>query len=353
MKQTNLNKERIKIYNDLGELVGNTDLELYQGETPNNNQIWIKKEFDNPFGSHYDRVYLSLFRHYEEQGKIKPGDKVLETTSGSAGVSFAGIGKILGYDCHVAIPAGGEKAREKAILEQLPDKDHLIFTDEERYISGFPDFVKEFLEENPDIVFLNHSMGAFDKNSESYSNNNITLGAMEQIYLEIPSEPQINYFMPAVGNGTTVLGIGKHFRSNKTYTNIIPFEHVKSGVLYDKVFPGVYEKLFNIKPGTLPRHNLPGTSFNGIDFPHIINSLDLNLNGVILVSDKETDDEYEEETGKTIMSKLPHWDINTSQYPEFGRTTNAGIAVALEASKLVKCNNILIIGYDKIDRYDN
>ena len=58
----------------------------------------MKRECDNPFGSHYDMVYLALYRHYEESGKIRPGDKVLETTSGAAGVSFAGIGKELGFN---------------------------------------------------------------------------------------------------------------------------------------------------------------------------------------------------------------------------------------------------------------
>jgi len=52
-------------------------------------------------------VYLALYRHYETSGDIFPGQNVFESTSGSAGISFAAIGRKLGYSCHVVIPAGG------------------------------------------------------------------------------------------------------------------------------------------------------------------------------------------------------------------------------------------------------
>ncbi len=106
---------------------------MYRGKIPNGNRIYLKMESENPFGSHYDRVYIALFRFYEKQRRISPGDKVLETTSGAAGVSFAGIGKILGYECVVALPAGGEKARENAIRQNLRDNAHLILTDASSY----------------------------------------------------------------------------------------------------------------------------------------------------------------------------------------------------------------------------
>ncbi len=167
-----MNEQRQKLYKELDKRIGKTPLVEYGGEVPNGDKIWIKRECDNPFGSHYDRVYLALFRHYEEQGRIKPGDEVFETTSGSAGVSFAGIGRVLGYNCTVAIPAAGEKARVQAIKEQGAE---IIFTDELRYIAGFPQFIKEFLREHPDYFFMNHSMGS------KGANNEVTLGALEEI----------------------------------------------------------------------------------------------------------------------------------------------------------------------------
>src|SRR3989338_6543230 len=289
-----MNEQRQKLYGDLDKRIGKTLLVEYNREIPNGNKIWIKRECDNPFGSHYDRVYLALFQHYEEQEKIIPGDRILETTSGSAGVSFAGIGKLLGYDCTVAIPAGGEKARVRAIEEQGAE---IIFTEERKYISGFPAFLKKFLAEHPQYFFLNHSMSARG------ANNEITLGALEEIAKEIASQ-EIDYFVSAVGNGSNVLGIG---RALPTTTKIIAFETVQSAVLYDLKFPGKYKEMFAIVPGTLPRHTLPGTSYQGIDFPHIRNAVP-HVHDVVLVSDHSLDNAYKEQTGRNATEQLPHWD---------------------------------------------
>lgn len=343
-----MNTQRGQLYRELQERIGKTPLVEYTGEIPNGNKVWIKRECDNPFGSHYDRVYLALFQHYEKQGKIKPGDKVLETTSGSAGVSFAGIGRILGYDCTIAIPAGGEKARVQAIREQDAE---IIFTDESRYIAGFPEFIKDFLREHPDYFFMNHSMG------KKGTNNEVTLGALEEIAKEITEEivskkinygsKKINYFVSAVGNGSNVLGIGRALPKS---TQIIAFETVQSAVLYDLKFPWKYEDEFGIVPGSLPRHSLPGTSYQGIDFPHIRNAVPL-VSNVILVSDAAMDRAYTARTGRRNTEQLPHWDA-IPQFSDVGRTTRAGIAVALSLTKWVLENNILIIGYDKAERYD-
>lgn len=340
-----MENQRQKIYENLEQTIGNTPLVQYKGKTPNGNTIWIKREFDNHFESHYDRAYLALFRHAEETGKIKPGDKVLETTSGTAGVSFGGIGRILGYNCYIALPAGGEKAREDAILKHLPDKDHLILTPAEDYVSGFPKFLKEFLTKNKDYYFLNHSMGPKGTNNET------TLSAFEEIGREIKAEIKADYFIPAIGNGSSLLGPA---RALKPETKVVPFETFQSAVAYDLVYPGKYESEFGIKPGTLSRHRLPGTSFQGINFPHIQNAVDGGfIDDVILVSDERMDKEYCSLTNKTNSTRLPHWDKKI-EYPEnFGRTTLAGINVALEVARKVSGKNLVVIAYDKIDRYDS
>lgn len=384
-------QNRHRLYNELESKIGNTPLTKFIGEVPNNNAIWIKRECDNPFGSHYDRVYLELFRHYEKTGKIKPGDKVLETTSGSAGVSFAGIGKLLGYDCYVAIPAGGERAREEAIKKQLPDENHLILTPAENYIGGFPAFLTRFLTENKDYFLLNHSMGPRDKETGRFTNNEVTLSALEKIADEAidffdRNKISINYFLPAVGNGSSVLGPGRVFQRwnqlmynilgtfmeegavyylprfdfgkevraiEDARTKIISFETFQSAVAFELLHPGEYERMFSIKPGTLARHRLPGTSYQGIDFPHIRNSIDEKVvDEVVLVSDAKMDAEYNGLTGRTDTKNLPHWDISLVCCGDLGRSTRAGLSVALDIAKKVSGKNLLVIAYDKAERYD-
>ena len=362
--------------------IGNTPLDLYSKEAPNGNRIWIKKECENPYGSHYDRVYSALFKHHEKQGKIKPGDRLLETTSGAAGVSFAGIGKELGYECIVALPGGGEKARERAILEQLSSEDHLILTDSDKYISGFTEFLKDYLPKNKDVHFLNHSMGKFNKKLGVYKNNEVTLKALEPIAKEVIKKQKIDWFFPAIGNGSSVLGPGRVFQRKNNFwyesarcimddayldiefnrklmeeldhliIRIVGFEPFQSAVAYDQKYPGAYKAQFGIEPGTLSRHRLPGTSFQGIPFPHIKNSVDERiLTGVVPVSDEKTDREYHKLTGRNDTKQFPHWD--REKYQDVGRTTMAGIAVAKWATNSVEDRDFLVIAYDKADRYDS
>lgn len=346
--------DRLKLYDNLKSQIGNTPLVNYQGEIPNGNTILIKRECDNPFGSHYDRVYLALFKHFEQAGKITPGDKVLETTSGSAGVSFAGIGALLGYDCYVALPASGEKAREEAIVNQLRDSNHLIFTPADTYVGGFPLFLKTFLAEHRDYFFLNHSMGSRDATTKVYTNNEVTLGALAEIADEVLAETVIDYFVPAVGNGSSVLGPGRQFKINNSSTKIAVYETFQSAVTYELKYPGEYNAKYGVTPGTLSRHKLPGTSFNGIDFPHIRNAIESGvIDDVALVSDEKMDAEYVKRTGRKDTLSLPHWDMNLENCLDLGRSSRAGIAVALQVAQNVIKKKMVVLGYDKMERYDH
>lgn len=376
-------QERKTLYDELSTNIGRTPLVRFNGEVPNGNVIFLKRECDNPFGSHYDRVYLALFNHYENTGQIKPGDKVIETTSGAAGVSFAGIGGRLGYDCYVVIPAGGEKAREEAIKRHLRNDGHLILTPSGNYVAGFPSFLKRFLPRHRDYFFLNHSMGQRDKQTGTNANNEVTLNSLEGIAEEVlDCGIDIHYFVPAVGNGSSVLGPGRVFKRfderlnrmikrliadpgvfslpelENAYDNIprtktIAFETFQSAVAFELLHPGEYKRRFDICPGTLSRHRLPGTSFQGIDFPHIRNSIVQNvIDEVVLVSDIKMDEEYKQLTGKDDTKNLPHWDVKYNGYEDLGRSTRAGISVALDIAKRINGKNLLIIGYDKSERYD-
>ncbi len=321
--------------------IGNTPVIEFNGSVPNGNRVWLKLECDNPFGSHYDRVYRMLFDRFEQKGLLKPGATVLETTSGTAGVSFAAIGRELGYKCLVAIPEGGEHAREEAIKREGAE---LIFTPAKDYVNGFPRFVKRYLVQHREIVFLNHSMAT------GGTENEVTTSALAEIAVELQQQlDPIDCFIAAVGNGSSILGPG---RVLKDKSRIITFETFQSAVAYDLLYPGRYEETYGIKPGSLPRHRLPGTSFRGIDFPHIRLAFQNEhlVSETMLVSDRVMDEQYRDVTGKQMTVSLPHWDAIEAPY---GRTTRAGIAVALKAAEQVSGQNFAVLAYDKPDRYDN
>lgn len=351
----NLKPERKKLYDDLEKKLVNTPLEKYSGEVPNGNSIWIKRQCDSLFGSHYDLPYLNLFKHYETIGAIKPGDNVFETTVGSAGISCGGIGKILGYNVNIVIPPGGEKVREKAILDQGANLD---FTDNpEDYVNGFLRYNKRFLVEQrrkgKQMFFLNHSMG---KSKEEV--NEMTLSSFEVLAKESLEQlssygKNVDYFLPGIGNGSSLYGPGRIF--DKSKTSVIGFEPFQSALVYDILHPGEYKNKFGIEPGILPKQALPGLSFhiNGrhLPMPAIDKSINEKvLDESILISDEATDKAYFKLTGKELDSFLPRWDREF--YNGLGRTTQAGIQVCKSLAENVSNKNFLIIGYDKIERYD-
>lgn len=349
-----LSPEREELYLQLRERIGHTPLERYSGPIPNENEIFIKDETTNPFGSHYDRVYLDLFYYKELLSLIKPGDKVLETSSGSAGVSFAGIGRVLGYECHAAIPAGGEKAREEAIREQGAI---LYFTEAEQYINGFAGFLKSFLKQNPGIVYMNHSMG----NILGYGKgvNNVATNSISAIYDEAVSQhgKPFDGIVSALGNGTNTLGLGRAARRRDPTTRLYAYEMFSSGAGYAQRYPGTFDGRFSVNPRDFSRHQMPGTSFpTDFNLPALLEATGAHVDEVMLVADQKTKDEYAEMTGKEALpAEVTQYDeaFLDPQIEQYGRSTRAGMAVALKlASTSLNKKTLLVLAYDKAERYD-
>lgn len=357
--------DRLEIYESLAEKIGDTPLIKYEGEVPDGNEIFLKLECDNQLGhSHYDRVYLKLFYEKEKLGLIHPGDNVFETSSGSAGISFAALGRELGYKCHVAIPAGGEKAREQATKEQGAQ---VYLTPAEKYINGFKEFIIGFMKEHPDYIFINHSMGNILGRGADVNEN--AVAAMEDVATE--SVEQLNemeggenfdYVVSAMGNGTNTLGISQKMEEISPDTKIIGFEMVSSGEAFRKKYPGRYEEMLDVnnngkvKPENFSRHSMPGTSFPGIDFPAFNKSIE-KIDDIKLVTDEKTSSEYLKLAGTdSVPKEVVHWDNQEigQTLKDFGRSTRAGVAVALKKieEEGANGNKFLVIAYDRSDRYD-
>ena len=298
MEQTRKQK-----YEELEEKIGNTPLIKYIGEVPNGNTLWIKRECDNPFGSHYDRVYLALYKDFEENKGLKPGMSVLETTSGTAGVSFAGIGRELGYTCYVMIPEDPIKQKRiEAIKEQ---KGIILPTPADEDIQGF---TKERILENIKkygAKFLNHSMGPRG------TNNEVTLKALAKISEEVLREIGIDIYVGGIGNGSSIVGPARVLRTYNPRTMIVGYKPRKTG---KSEYPGLM--------------NQDGLE-KAIDFPHIREANKL-IDKIVLVDD---------------------WNKGVIDHDDLGRSAKAGIGVALDISREVSGKNILVVGYDKAERY--
>jgi cysteine synthase len=352
-----LSFERIALYHQLENKIGNTPLVELDNALPNNNRLFLKAECDNSIGhSHYDRVYLSLFKEKERLGLIRPGMVVFETTSGSAGVSFAAIGKCLGYECHVAIPAGGEKARERAIEMEGA---RIYLTPAERYVNGFSEFILSFSKEHPDYVFLNHSMGNILGRGPGI--NETAIDSMKDVADEMSKQLnafgglELNFVLSAFGNGTNTLGIAKRIQLTEPQASICAYEMVLSGVGYaQKYGEEAYNKLLDqsqrFTARDFARHNMPGTSYPGIDFPAAREAVSL-VDRVVLVADSDAEQEYQNVTGNTLPRDVVRTEFGKNH--KYGRSTEAGISVAQRLAEQESGKNFVVIGYDRHDRYDH
>ncbi|HUO44831.1 MAG TPA: cysteine synthase CysM [Burkholderiales bacterium] len=97
------------MYRTLEDYVGNTPLVKLKrlpgaANAGNNNVILAKLEGNNPAGSVKDRPALSMIRHAQERGEIRPGDTLIEATSGNTGIALAMAAALMGYRMILVMP---------------------------------------------------------------------------------------------------------------------------------------------------------------------------------------------------------------------------------------------------------
>lgn len=97
-------KEDLQVYNNVLELIGDTPLIKLDRITQDmDGEFFAKVEAFNPGHSTKDRIALYIIEEAEKKGILKPGDTIIETTSGNTGFSIAMVSVIKGYDCILAV----------------------------------------------------------------------------------------------------------------------------------------------------------------------------------------------------------------------------------------------------------
>ncbi|HXG03578.1 MAG TPA: PLP-dependent cysteine synthase family protein [Candidatus Binatia bacterium] len=110
----------------IAQAVGRTPLVRLQrvtaGITP---PVYLKLEWYGPTGSLKDRIYLHMFQRAEARGDLKPGMRVLECSTGNAGIACAFVAAVKGYPCTIVMPEGMSEERKKIMRAYGAD---LVFT---------------------------------------------------------------------------------------------------------------------------------------------------------------------------------------------------------------------------------
>ncbi len=335
------NLERDEIYKRLEAIVGNTPIRTIQ--LPNNNILIQKDETANPTETHYDRCYLFLLKKLEEEGVIKPGDTLLETTSGSAGVSFAWMCKKLGFKSVIFLPSFVPKPRIVEV-QNLADEVHLS-DDRDRYLSACAQEMILYLKANRERI-----KGAGHKIwMPNHSQNPSTPQAFAQIANEIYHQidgGQIDTFVGGIGNGSTLLGIGERLKTLFPQLKVVAYEPMNACPYYKK-----YKARWgNVAPqfvadSKIPEnysfHDLPGTGgFGDIQFPFVDTAVESGvIDDVCPVPDKE------------ILQIAARYNNELPTEMQQGNTSLVSRFVAEKLSENMTGKTILALAYDRADRY--
>ena len=196
-------------YNTLSDLVGNTPLVRLQrlaGET--SNVILGKLEGNNPAGSVKDRPALSMISEAEKRGTIKPGDTLIEATSGNTGIALAMVAAMRGYKMILIMPESQTAERVQTMRAYGAE---LILTPKSGGMEAARDIAERMRNEGKGTIL------------DQFANPDNPLAHYRGTGPEIwrDTEGRITHFVSAMGTTGTIMGVSKFLKEKNPSITII------------------------------------------------------------------------------------------------------------------------------------
>ncbi len=183
------------------ELIGNTPLvKLEQIPENKNVTIYCKLEGQNPGGSVKDRAALGMISGALERGEIRPGDKLIEATSGNTGIALAMIAAVKKLNLTLIMP---EDATEERIKTMKAYGAKLILTPAERTIEYSRELADQMAQEEG-----YYQLNQF-ANPDNYKMHERTTGP--EIWRD--TDGKITHFVSAMGTTGTIMGVSRYLKS--------------------------------------------------------------------------------------------------------------------------------------------
>jgi len=286
-------------YKTIEEYVGNTPLVRLQrlpGHT--SNILLVKLEGNNPAGSVKDRPALSMIEHAESRGDIKPGDTLIEATSGNTGIALAMAAAIKGYRMVLIMPEHMSIER-RAMMKAFGAE--IILVTQQQSMEGARDLAKEMEARGEGIVL--------DQFSNQDNPNAHYAATGPEIWRD--TEGEITHFVSAMGTTGTIMGTSHYLKEQNSAVTIVGVQPAENAQI-----PGIRR---------WPKEYLP-TIF---DASRVDMTLDVNQHDA-------------EETTRQLASVEGIF---------CGISSGGAVAAALALSKKVENAVIVTIICDRGDRY--
>src|SRR5260221_13945242 len=202
------------------ELIGNTPVvRLNRLPGPSDAEVWAKLENFNPGGSVKDRICVAMIEAAEKDGRIKPGDTIVEPTSGNTGIGLALVSAVKGYKLILTMPDTMSEERRSLLVAYGAQ---LVLTPDTRGMHGAIARAEQLCRENP-TYFMPQQFSNAANPDIHYSSTGPEL--LEQL-------PKIDAFVAGVGTGGTITGVGHYLREHlSNHLQVVAVEPKNSPVL--------------------------------------------------------------------------------------------------------------------------
>ncbi|HEY8596386.1 MAG TPA: cysteine synthase A [Devosiaceae bacterium] len=200
---------RGQLYDSIVETIGNTPCVRINNLAPDNVRLYVKAEFFNPASSVKDRLAVSIIEEAERSGALKPGQTVVEATSGNTGIGLAMVCAAKGYPLVVTMAESFSIERRK-LMRFLGAK--VVLTPKADKGVGMYNKARDLAQANG--WFLAHQ---FETEANARIHENTT---GREIIADFAGD-RLDYFVSGYGTGGTITGVARVLRAERPDTRII------------------------------------------------------------------------------------------------------------------------------------
>jgi cysteine synthase A len=210
-----------KLVQNITQLIGDTPLVRLNRVVPEGSaEVYVKLEYQNPGASVKDRIAISMIEEAEKAGRLKPGDTIIEPTSGNTGIGLAMVAAAKGYKAILVMPETMSLERRN-LLRAYGAK--LVLTPGSEGMKGAIRKAEELQAENP-----NYFMPQQFKNPANVKIHRETTGP-EIVEAIKNHDGKLDAFVAGIGTGGTITGAGEVLK---------------------QAFPGI--KIYAVEPSASP-----------------------------------------------------------------------------------------------------